>query len=227
MNMRLVSLAVPALALAAALGLAEGAREQAPVSPRGLITYLEGEVLLDGTAAETGVEVASGAAIRTGPESYCEVIFNRKNIFRIEQNSLVVISVEEARGSIDLQQGSLAAVFQRIASLGRKVDAFAVRTPVAAAGIRGTVFYIRVEDPDRTYVCTCNGELWLNDTGGGKQLAVSSTNHKAYRFLRAAQDAIEVRSAPLLYHDSATMNRLAAKIRVTIPWQRGEYGAGY
>jgi ferric-dicitrate binding protein FerR (iron transport regulator) len=191
-----------------------------------VITYLEGEVLLEGAAAEIGAEVAAGAAIRTGGESYCEVVFNRRNIFRIEQNSLVVINIEQARGSIDLQQGSLAAVFQKLASLGRGAEAFAVRTPLAVAGIRGTVFYVRIEDPDRTYVCTCNGQIRLGDAEGGRALAVSSTNHKAYRFLRGTQ-AIEVRSAPLLYHDSSTMDGLAAKIRIFIPWGRGGYGESY
>jgi hypothetical protein len=221
----MLSLAVLALALTAALGLAEGAREQAPASARGLISYLEGEVMLDGSPAETGTEVASRASILTGPASYCEVVFSRKNIFRIEQNSLVVVDVEQARGSIDVQRGSLAAVFQKLAFLGRK-DAVTVRTPVAVAGIRGTVFYVRVEDPDRTYICTCNGQLRLNDAGGGKPLFVSSSSHKAYRFLRDAQTT-QVQSAPLLYHDSATMDRLAAKIRVTIPWGREGYGSGY
>ena len=87
----------------AAVGHAGGQEESGPVNPRGVIEYLEGEVLLEGAPAEIGQEVPLGAVIETAEQSLCEVVFAGRNIFRIEAGSLARIEIEEARGAIELE----------------------------------------------------------------------------------------------------------------------------
>jgi hypothetical protein len=220
-------LAVIVLALAGAGGVwAGGTGENGPASPKGTIEYLEGEVLLDGAPAEIGQEVPPGATIETAGASYCEVVFAGRNIFRIEPLTVARIEIEERRGTIDLEQGSLAAVFHKLQRIRSGSGGFQLSTPTAVAGIRGTVFYVRVEDPDNTYICTCNGATRLADVGGTFRRYVRSDRHKALRFSREG-DRIEATPAPLLYHDNAGMDALASRIGVRIPWGAPDPASGY
>jgi hypothetical protein len=163
--------------------------------------------------------------VRTGRRAYCEIVFGGRNIFRIQAESVAVVDLGAGRGSISLQQGALAAVFYKLQRLGAEEATIRLDTPTTVAGVRGTVFFIKVESPESTYVCTCNGILRLTDLQETIRRLVRSDNHKAYRFLQADGET-KVRSAPLLYHNSASMNTLARRIRVSIPWG-GEADGGY
>jgi hypothetical protein len=208
--------------VAAARAAGGGEAGPAPAGPPPVV-YLEGEVMLDGQQAVLGQKVPPGATLQTGARSYCEIVFGGKNIFRVQEQTLALFDVQAGRGAIDLRQGALAAVFYKLQRLGGGEEAVRLITPTAVAGVRGTVFFVMVESPTRTYVCTCNGTLRLADVLQDKRLQVSSSIHKAYRFSREG-GRTEVRSAPLLYHDSATMDSLARRIRVSIPWGSRPYG---
>ncbi|MBN1834714.1 MAG: FecR domain-containing protein [Spirochaetales bacterium] len=215
------------LALAGVVGgFAGGAGEPGAVNPRGVIEYVEGDVLLNRGRAEIGQEVPLGAVIQTAEGSICEVVFAGKNIFRIEPLSTARIEIEEGRGLIDLQKGALAAVFYKLQRLSASGGAFRLQTPTAVAGVRGTAFYIRVETPERTYICTCNGRTRLSDIGESFRREVTSDHHKALRFVRQGT-VIKAVQAPLLYHDDPLMDGLAARIGARIPWGPGGRDSGY
>ncbi|HUV06193.1 MAG TPA: FecR family protein [Spirochaetia bacterium] len=220
---RFLGILSPFLILAAAVCFGGGGGEAAPVNPKGSIDYIEGDVRLNEREVELGQIVEVGSTILTGPGSYCEVVFRGKNIFQIQENSLVTISIDENQGRIDLQRGALAAVFSRLQNLGTVGSSFDLHTPTAVAGVRGTAFFIKVEDAENTYICTCNGRTSLGDVAGGNDINVSSTHHSAYRFSRKG-GPISRSKAGLLYHTDNTMNRLAAKILVSIDWGTGGYG---
>jgi len=212
------------LCLCAAGGLyAGGAGESVSVNTTGLIEYMEGEVTLNGEAARIGLEVEPGSTVRTGSESYCEVIFQGRNIFQIQEDSTAVISIDASSGGIELERGSLAAVFKQVRTLGAGGDGFQLKTPVAVAGVRGTAFFIKAEDGSSTYVCTCNGTLELEDVEEGNRLRVRSEHHTAYRFSTTDTGIRRIR-APLLYHNDSDLDRLATKIRTAIDWGEGGYG---
>jgi hypothetical protein len=224
-----VTKALTALALAlAAAGrvLAGGVGEGEPTDPRGIVEYLEGEVLLNGVPAQIGQEVPPGAVVETAERSFCEIVFAGKNIFRIEPSSLARIEIEPERGAIELRRGALAAVFQKLQRISAGGGGFRLLTPTAVAGVRGTTFYIKVESPDSTYICTCNGQTRLADAAESFRRTVRSDGHKALRFAREA-DRIRALPAPLLYHDNPYMDRLAARIGVRIPWGAGGAEKGY
>jgi hypothetical protein len=205
--------------------IAGGVGEAGPVNQRGVIEYLEGEVRLNGEEAVIGQVVPPGAVIETAESSYCEVVFAGQNIFRIEARSVARIEIAERRGTIALEQGALAAVFQKIQRLDAS-GGFRLETPTAVAGIRGTAFYIRIEDPNNTYICTCNGSTRLADRAESFRRYVKSDHHKALRFSREGEQ-IRASSAPLLYHDNPYMDALAARIGSRIPWGPGGSEAGY
>ena len=198
---------------------AEGSQETTMVSEKGIIEYLEGEVTVDGNPADFGQEVEAGSIVKTGDASYCEVIFGGRNIFRLEENTIAQLDIDSARGlqSISINQGAMSAVFQKIQKIGGKRGTFSINTPTAVAGIRGTAFFIKVEDHNNTNICTCNGQTALEDENKSYVKRVKSDAHKAFRFTRTSE-GITADQAGLLYHDNDSMDSLAEKISYTIPW---------
>ena len=202
-----------------------GAASETAAAPPGpaQVAYFEGEVWVGQVAAVLGQEVPPGSTVRTGAAAYCEILFAGRNIFRLQESTVAVIDVDGATGSISLREGALAAVFYKLQRLGSGEAAVSLRTPVAVAGVRGTAFFVKVESPTSTYVCTCNGTLRLADVMEGNRREVQSDTHKALRFAEVS-GAIQVSAAGLLYHSDATMDALARKIHVRIPWARGRSG---
>ncbi len=213
---------VPAVALAlgvAAGTWAAGGGETATGPTRGELVSIEGEVTLDGRECETGQAVQTGATIRTGPASTCDIVFGSHTVMRLREKTTVVFDLEPQSLGVRMPAGSLAVLFNKVRALGRT---FRVSTNSAIAGVRGTSFFVQVEDENSTYVCACYGEVGVAARGVADTV-LASTNHSARRFtLRDGSTRIE--NPGLLYHDNALMESVAARIGATIPWGKGGYG---
>jgi hypothetical protein len=114
-------------------------------------------VRADGSAfaATQGVPVLPGQSIRTGPGASCVVALSRANMVRIGEGATVRMD-ELARRSpegggfgrsrlaydLNLERGRVLASMRGLP--GGSVTT--VRTPIATAGVRGTVFLVAVED---------------------------------------------------------------------------------
>jgi hypothetical protein len=200
------------LVLSAALGAAAyGASNQ------GSITYLEGSVSIDNASASIGDVVPLGATLRTGPASQCEVVFRDRNIIRLGESTTLVFNPGNLQVGSTLEKGSLALVLKNLVNGESGEHNFFVRTPSTAAGVRGTLFFIKVEDSATTYVCTCNGVVTLDNGSQVGAFDVSAAHHTAWRLSNASGSPTAV-SAPLLYHTDADMESLAKKVGVTIDW---------
>ena len=226
--MKLFSRVVVFLFFYSVFGLAAGGKTEGPATPSvsenavGSVSYLSGDVLIDGTATKIGANVPSGSVIETKGASFCEIRFGERNIFQIRENSIISLALSEGGREADLKKGAFAAVFDKIKTVsGDGRDGFRLRAPTAVAGIRGTVFFFQVESEDSTYVCICNGKIKLEDSAAGNSFEAEADRHYATRFVRTA-GGIAVEVAPLLYHGDVDMDALAAKVQVVIPW-----GAAY
>jgi hypothetical protein len=193
------------------------AETPAALDTTGVVEFLEGEVTIDGIEAELGQDVPPGSTVRTGANSLCEVVFRGRNIFQVQENSVAVIDLGAQSSSVELTSGGIAAVLDR---LGRKGE-FAIRTPAAVAGVRGTIFFVQTESPTSTFICTCNGRLSITNTPTGRADTVRARHHKGYRYRRLG-DEVSRAAAGMAYHDDPQMERLAAKIGVRIDWGDGE-----
>ena len=182
-----------------------------------VITYLEGRVAVDSIIAETGDAVPPGSKVSTGSNSFCEITFGSQNIFRVEENTITTIAISRDSKDIQVRKGAIDAIFDRLSVFGTTDDEFQIRTPSMVAGIRGTVFYIKVEDPDTTYVCTCYGTVHQESLDGSTEQDVTAYHHKAYRYIRT-ESGVEIVPAGLDFHDDEAMEGLGEKINVTIPW---------
>ncbi len=197
---------------------ATGQKQVSGNSNKGILAYYEGTVFINDIPAALGDEVISSDTLRTGDESYCEVVFGDSNIFSLEENTATRINWENS--DIQLKKGAISAVFSKLGKFLNKDKDFTISTPTSVAGIRGTVFFIKVEDEKNTYLCICNGKL--NITKMNEVLPVSSGHHSAFRFTKV-DDSITTTKAEMLYHDDDKMEKVAKRIEYMIPWKDGAY----
>jgi len=188
-------------------------------STDGRITFVKGDVLVNGKKASKGSIVQDGTVVKTGDNALCEIVFNERNIIRIFDRSETVLNLSMRKKTIFLKTGTLASVFKK---LGRGLDKrdyrLAVTTPTAVVGIRGTSFYVKVENQESTYICDCNGRIEIADVQFKSRQPVAASHHKAYRvLLKNGQQSIN--PAKMLYHTDAAMENLAARIGVVIDWK--------
>lgn len=185
-----------------------------PSNATARVEYLEGDVKADGEVLNIGDILLPGIQVITGPDGIIEISFGQGNILRIEEGTSLSLNLADPEEGLDIQRGSVAAVFEGLQTIGvGPTRSLNVRTPVAVAGVRGTVFYIKVESQDSTYVCTCHGELVFED---GKY-TVRSARHSANRFFRD-DDSVRFETAEELYHDSASLDAVAERAGVDIRW---------
>jgi ferric-dicitrate binding protein FerR (iron transport regulator) len=154
------------------------------------------------------------------------VQFLGSNIIRVFEDSIIRLSFKEAE--LNLDKGAAAAILRNIGSLIKAMDqTFSVKSGTVVAGVRGTSFFVKREDPITTYFCLCNGRIDMGDQEGRFSQPMESSHHNAVRISETGGQ-MEVRKAPLLYHSDEGMEALAARIGQTIDWDRVEgYGKSY
>jgi hypothetical protein len=195
-------------------------------SSQGEISYLEGKVSIDNVPAAIGDRVPLGATVRTDASSLCEIVFREKNIIRLGDQTTFVFNPSNLQVGSDLQKGALTLVLKNLVNGAAGDHSFFVRTPTAAAGVRGTSFFMKVESADTTYICMCNGAARIDGGPDPAGLDLESSHHAAYRLSTDQAGTPTVSTAPLLYHDDEDMEGLAAKIGVSIDWSRVDRSQG-
>jgi hypothetical protein len=161
--------------------------------------------------------VPFGATVKTDKDSICEITFRQRNVIRLEELTSFVFNPGNLQVGSVLRQGSLSLVLKNLLKGGTGDKSFYVRTPTATAGVRGTSFYMKVEDPTTTYVCLCNGVLRLDDGTLVMGIDIESAHHASYRVIdKGGPPSIE--KAPMLYHTDESMQAVAGKIGYTIDW---------
>ena len=195
-------------------GAAFGQSANVPVRPT--LTYTEGQVTIDGKDASIGDAVPLGATIVTAAQSVAEIEFSGLNIIQLGEGTTFIFNPNNLQLGSELKKGTLALVLKKIATVSGG-PAFTVRTPSAVCGVRGTTFFVNALDPSTTYVCSCNGDVHVEDLSGGSVHDMVAAHHKAYLFTTTASGAT-VTDSTLLYHSDESMDALAAKIGVKIDW---------
>ncbi len=184
----------------------------------GIVHYLEGKVSMNGETLVIGDTVDPGAALTTGEDSYCEIVFGGKNVFRILESTVAIIDLERGRGNIRVDRGSMSFLLKRLSALDAEEPEFLVDTPSAAFGVRGTAFYVVIESAASSYVCACNGSLQVEDAAGGNIQELTGYHHNALRINKTGDGTFEFSAPGRLYHDDDDLNILAKSIDERIPW---------
>ncbi|MGA2545651.1 MAG: FecR family protein [Rectinemataceae bacterium] len=188
----------------------------APV-PRGMVVFFEGDVKIDGTAAEIGRALGAKTLIETGSGASCDIVFDGKNALRVSQNAVAALDFSGIVKEVTLKKGGLTSVLRKLDKIAG-TDSFRVVTPIAIAGVRGTSFCVWVDDKS-TYVCACNGTVKTIDAKGSNELVLSAAHHTARNYLMKGE-TIGLSTAGVEHHSDAGMESLAARIGEKIDWSK-------
>jgi hypothetical protein len=222
-----VAIAVIAAAIALEVSMAGCPSKKGPVAAgapasnasatptRGKVVYLEGEVKIDGAAAEIGQELGAKARIETGPNATCEIVFDEKNALRVSQNAIASLDFSGIVKEVSLKKGGLSSVLRKLGQVAGQ-DGFRVVSDTAVAAVRGTCFCVWVDEKS-TYVCACNGSVRTIDAKGSNELMISAAHHSARNYVKDGS-AVHIAIAGIEHHSDASMESLAARIGEKIDW---------
>lgn len=182
-----------------------------------IIVYCEGLVKANGAAVDIGSRIADGTTVTTAPDGFAEIVFNHKNILRVAGGSIVKLSLSGLRRSVELDMGAVGAVLHRLDKLAG--GGLELHTPGSVAAVRGTTLFGQVEadSANASYYCICNGKLELSDTDGAHARDLEATHHRAIERVQTSEGPQDS-DRPLVGHDDAMMQALAARIGDSIDW---------
>jgi hypothetical protein len=180
-----------------------------------------GSVTINGKAVtSTGEAIKFGDLIQTGEASFCELVINEKNILRLNPGTKLTFNISEKENRLDLLQGWLAGITKNITAKDRT---YLIKSPTSVAAVRGTSFCTKVENPNSTYFCVCNGKIELQSSKGEVADLVAAPHHSARRFKRANDGTISIDKNPgVLYHNDKGIEAMAQKINVTVDWNKAD-----
>jgi hypothetical protein len=183
------------------------------------IIYMEGDVTLDGAPASVGDPVAAGSTLRTAPDALCEVVFNTRNVVHMAGDTVLRFDPSQLSRGATLQKGAIAMVLRNLAAVKGSEVRFSIKTSTTVAGVRGTCFFVKVEDDNNTFICCCNGAIHVEGDGGAFTQNLTSSHHQEVRVTRT-QSGVSVGAAPMLYHTDADVEGIAARINERIDWTK-------
>ena len=219
---RLTTLLLFALGLSLTLSAQSAAASRLAIAPGDdvQLIYAEGLVTMNGEAIDIGATIPDNALIKTGKGALAEIAFKTKNIVRIGENSIVTLSLSSLARKVDLKQGGFTAVLHRLdKSAG---GGLSLKTPLASGGVRGTSFCTWVGVDGKTYFCSCNGTVSLQDTASGNPFDQAGKHHNGIWFAKTDK-GIVTKAAGIEFHSDKDLESLAARIGDTMDWTSLEH----
>ncbi len=151
-----ISAGLLAVVLPVAKAVAGGIFAPPKLPPCRSVYRLSGKVWVNGTRADTNTLIGPNDTVKTGPDS--EIIFVvGDHAMLLRGESHLVIQPTAPRDSTSILIGSLRLLAGKLLSVSRN-NGLHIETPTATIGIRGTGVYLEA-GPERTYFCTCYGEV--------------------------------------------------------------------
>lgn len=92
---------------------------------------------------ESGMTLVENAMIKTGKDSYCDIVMPNRGIFRIAGNTTILLkSLKNELESLRVSKGKvLVNIFEPL----KKGEKFTVETTAAVVAVRGTEFSVRTD----------------------------------------------------------------------------------
>lgn len=199
-------------------GFVPGAFAATDPSLSGKIIFVDGDVTANGQVAETGDLLSGPVVFKTGKAAVLEVIFGGKNIFRLGANTVARVDFSALKKTVSLEKGAFTSVLKKLAQVTGS-SSFVLKTPTLNAGVRGTSFHVST-DGTRTYFCTCNGSVTLDDGTPADLVDLTNAHHGARVFTRQADGTVTVTPAGLEGHTDSSILTLAGRIGVAVDWTK-------
>jgi hypothetical protein len=173
--------------------------------PAGRSVYeATGAVTVSGQRAAADTRIGAGARIETGKGAQLIFVVGRDAFLLREASRLELGGDGFLVDTLRLAAGALLSVFGR--------GAKRLVTPTSTVGIRGTGLYVESE-PERSYVCTCYGEVRLGAPDDpGLEERIVSQHHDAPRYVLKAGAARRIRPAPFINHTDVELALIEALV---------------
>lgn len=177
------------------------------------VARVSGDARVNGQLAKVGQDVKAGDVVQTFAGGEIVFVVN-KDAFLVRANSRV--EVEGTMGALVLTGLRLVtgALLSVLATGERKT----IRATTATIGIRGTGVYVE-SYPQKSYVCTCYGEVEIvpvDDPGAAE--VVKTTYHDAPRYVMAKGMPQMIMGAPVENHTDAELILLEGLVGRTPPF---------
>jgi hypothetical protein len=170
-----------------------------------------GAVRVDGKPADTTTPVGASSRLSTGPGAQAIFVVGADAFLLRENSDLQLKAAKEALiDSMRLVTGAVLSVF----GSGEKKLA----TPDAVFGIRGTGLYVEAQG-ERTYGCTCYGEVLISAADDAKvNERIVSRHHDAPRYIVGKGAARRIVPAPFVNHTDVELALIEALVGRTLPF---------
>lgn len=179
--------------------------------PAGQSVYeSSGQVTVNGQAATGATHIGASDRIETGKGAQLIFVVGFDAFLLRESSRLELGGARGIVNTMRLATGALLSVF----GAGTKQ----VVTSTAATGIRGTGLYVESE-PERSYVCTCYGEVLIAALGDADvSERIVSRHHDAPRYVLKAGSARRIQPAPFINHTDVELALIEALVGRTPPF---------
>jgi len=179
--------------------------------PAGQSVYeATGTVTVNGQAATGATRIGASDRVQTGKGAQLIFVVGFDAFLLRENSRLELSGASGIVNTMRLATGALLSVF----GAGTK----RVLTTTSATGIRGTGLYVESE-PERSYVCTCYGEVLisaLDDANVSERIV--SKHHDAPRYVLKAGAARRIQPAPFINHTDVELALIEALVGRTPPF---------
>lgn len=128
------------------------------------VIFTKGQILLDSKPAEVGDALAVGQNIESGADSMAILDLEGGSKFKLEPNSVVKITAlnHSQKGSLlELVRGNILVKARKIKD---KKDLLGVSARLVSLGVRGTLFFVGIDDTDKksdVWMCVEEGEVLI------------------------------------------------------------------
>lgn len=169
-----------------------------------------GAVTVNGQAASAATRIGAADRIETGKGAQLIFVVGFDAFLVRENSRLELAGGGGIVNTLRLATGALLSVF----GAGAKQ----VITATAATGVRGTGLYVESE-PERSYVCTCYGEVLISavDDANTSERIVSR-HHDAPRYVLKPGAARRIQPAPFINHTDVELALIEALVGRTPPF---------
>lgn len=136
---------------------------------------VKGKAWVNGERVTAGTRIGPNDTVKTGKDS--EIVFVvGDHAMLLRSNSHLKIQAKESDDLGSLLIAGLSLFAGKLLSVSRN-KSMRIQTPTATIGIRGTGVYLEA-GPDKTYFCTCYGDVDVEAaTDGTSKQAVHSLHH--------------------------------------------------
>lgn len=183
------------------------------------VVFLTGVVKVNGEDTKIGHVIKQDDVIETTKNASVRVQLDEKTMIKLNENSRLVYKIPK-ESTIQLDKGWMSGITKRKFT---KSGQYYIKTPTAAAAVRGTSYCLKVENPKSTYFCTCNGSIHQHGIGDKEHgETVTAAHHAGRRFVKQDDGSIKTEKAGLEYHSDADIEELAETIDETVNWEKAE-----